>query len=227
MSQKKFNVKTNIKMDLNLCPLPDEIPDIAKPECPFRIDQMVAMIVQRRQAAAPFANADALKSLANWATFFLANDLTKAVITPIITSWTFPPSERLIQGGNDNSTFNGIPEYNGEGSVTATGMMKNLEPTVAKALRGLSPFGLASAIGVSELTVYFVNKNGQIFHNALKGFPVYNFAIGTRGSEGFNASDMTPITIDLPPYWDEDMASVTPDFNPLIELSNSMVDPTP
>jgi hypothetical protein len=204
------------------CPLPEAILNIDRPDCPFKMDQIVALIFQRRQAAAPFASADEMKSLAAWAPLFLATDRTKAVITPIITSWTFPPSEALVQGGNDNTTFNGIREYNGEGSVTAEGQMKNLEPRIKKQIMSIVPFGLSSAVGVSDLTVYFVNKDGVIFHNDLQGFPVYNARVGSRGSEGFNSPDTNAIGLDLAPNWDNELASVNPDFNPLIELSNDM-----
>lgn len=213
------------------CPLPASLPTIPQVSCPFRFDQVVKLAFQRRQPSGtpPFPTLTAFQAKASWTTFIGATDNTKVVTSPIITGLVIPRSEGLMVGGNDNSTFAGIPEYNGEGFVGITGQIKNLPPVVYRALKRLSQESLASAVGVSNLCIMMVNRDGVMFpdnpvDNAgaattiYRFIPVYNFRISSPGSEGFNASNINDISFQLKDDWADHIAAVKPAFDPLTEI---------
>jgi hypothetical protein len=212
------------------CPLPAALTAIVQPACPFRFDQIVRMAFQRRQAAGaePFPTLVGLQTLANWTALLAAADSTKIVVSPIFSSLVIPSSEALTSGGNDNTTFAGIREYNGEGAVTVTGQFKNLSPASKRSLDLLAQESLAGSTGTTNLTGFFFNKDGYSFQvNPLaagvattkyKGFEIYNFRIGTPGSEGLNSPNVLPFSFDLKSDWFDYATSVKPNFDPLTEI---------
>lgn len=203
---------------LNSCPPATALSQINKVTCAQFFDQIVMALFQRKQSAAPFANEAALKTLAAWDTLVTAADATKVVFTPVFASATIAESEALTQGGNDNTTFNGIPEYYGEGFAPFAGVFKNLPPAQKKELKKLSGESIATASGVANLTVFLVNREGQIIHNNLQGFPIYNFRISSVGTQGLNSPNTNSIGFILPPDWDENAMVTTPDFDPFTQL---------
>lgn len=208
------------------CPLPEALTEIPQPSCPFKLDQIVRMAFQRRQPSAtpPFATLAELQAIAKWNTYKAATDSTKMVFSPIFAGMVIPPSEGLTTGGNDNSTFNGIPDYNGEGSVTVTGVMKNLPPATKRALDALSQESLAGVTGATNLTVFLFNKDGYSFQEnpaagtTYRGIPIYNFRISSVGSEGLNAPNIHNFSFGVPANWADYLTSVKPTFDPLTEL---------
>jgi hypothetical protein len=213
------------------CPLPAALTPIPGVTCNFNFDQIVKSAFQRRQPAAPgpFTTLAAIQTLANWTTFKAAVDSTKVVTTPIFTNTEIPPSEPLTQGGNDNTTFAGIREYNGEGSVTATAQFKGLPPAVKRAMDLLSQESLASAVGVSNLTWYPINWVGILFAEnpvdgagasttIYRGIPVYNFRVSSPGGGQLNSKNITNVSWDLAPNWADYIAAIKPAFDPLTEI---------
>jgi hypothetical protein len=207
------------------CPLPAALTAIPQPTCPFKMDQIVRLAFQRRQpiGTPAFTTLVLAQTLAEWTDYKAAVDSTKVVMSPIFTGFVIPNSEALTTGGGDNSTFNGIREYNGEGAVTVTGVFKNLPPASKNALELLSQESLASSVGVSNLTVFMWNRSGYGFANnpsgtIYQGIPVYNFRVSTRGTEGFNAPDTVAFSFDLPGDWDAELVSFLPGFDPLTEI---------
>lgn len=205
------------------CPLPTALTAITAVTCPFKLDQVVKLLFQRRQAAVPFATLADLQTKGDWTDFMAAIDSTKVVVSPIFAGMVIPPSEALTVGGNDNSTFNGIREYNGEGAVTVTGVFKNMPQSAKIQLDLLTQESLASAVGVSNLTAYFVNRSGAIAASNKTGteywgVPIFNFRISNLGSEGFNAPNVNNFSFDLMDGWADKLKLVVPTFDPLTEL---------
>lgn len=212
------------------CPLPDSLTDIPQPSCPFKFDQMVRLFFQRRQPSdtPTFATLEDLQDVTVWEDLKAAGDDTKITCSPIFAGMTFPQSEALVTGGNDNTTFSGIRDYNGEGSVTVLGTFKNLAPATKRVLDTLAQESLAGTTGISNLTVYFANKNGYIFCNnpladgvattTYFGVPVFNFRISSPGSEGLNAPNTNGFSFDMASNWADYLASVLPNFDPLADL---------
>jgi hypothetical protein len=213
------------------CPLPAAIPTIPAVTCPFRFDQIVKLALQRRQPTGtpPFPTLVDIQTLANWTTLKAAVANTKVATTPIFTSPALPRSEALVVGGNDNTTFKGIREYNGEGAVTFTAQMKNLPPAIYRTLKLFSQESVSSAVGVSNLTAFLINADSTIFAVNPEsapgvagleywGIPIYNFRISSPGSEGFNAANINDIAFDLPSDWADFLAAVQPDFDALTAI---------
>lgn len=211
----KFN---HIKTMLQSCPPAPALTPISAVNCAQIFDQIVMAFFQRTQSAAPFANEAALKTLSNWDTLIAAADSTKIIYTPAFSSANIAESEALTQGGNDNTTFNGIPEYYGEGFAPFVGVFKNLPSTQKVQLSALSAESIASATGVARLSVFLVNRHGQIIHNNLKGIPCYNFRISSTGTQGLNSANTNTIGFVLPPNWDDSITVSTPDFDPFTDL---------
>ena len=210
------------------CPLPTSLTAIPQPTCPFRFDQIVRILFQRRQAAVPFPTLADIQTLGDWTTFKSAADSTKVTCSPIFSSLVIPPSEGLTTGGNDNTTFAGIREYNGEGAVTVTGSFKNLPPATKRILDTLSQESLAGSTGISNLSIFMVNRDGYIYAvnpapaevatTEYWGVPAFNFRVSSPGSEGFNAPNINNFSFDLPENWANYLASVKPTFDPLTAL---------
>lgn len=209
------------------CPLPAVLTRINPSDCPFKIDQLSRLIFQRRQAIPPFSSLADIQDVDNWRNLLLSDNNDRVVLSPIFANATIPESAALTTGGNDNTTFNGIRQYNGEGSITVTGTFYNLTPKAKFQLMNLSQESLSSALGVSNLTVYMVNRSSEFVTDMTgthdvptgwRGFPIYNFRISSVGSAGFNAPNTHGFSFDMMADWDNMATMVKPDFDPLADL---------
>jgi hypothetical protein len=207
------------------CPLPASLEAIPAQDCPFKLDQIVKAAFQRRQplATPPFATLVDIQTLAEWNTMKAAVDDTKIVISPLFAGLVIPESEPLTTGGNDNTTFNGIPDYNGEGMVTVTGVFKNLAPALKRSLDKLTQESLAGVGGSTNLTLYLFNKDGYSFQTNPSttlyfGIPIYNFRVSSLGSAGLNAPNTHSFSFSVTADWADRLTSVKPAFDPITEL---------
>lgn len=203
-----------------LCPPPAALAPPPAQDCPFRLDQIVRFAIGRRAVPA-FATEAAIKALATWTPLLEAADSTKIIMTPIFASLVIPSSEGIYTGGGDNSTFNGIPIYQGEGTVRITGQFTGLSPAVVDILETYSQESLASGVGLSNLGLIPINKDGFIFPKNLGLAPIYNWRLASRGSEGLNANDIIPFSFDVLADWFKGFTSVKPSFDPLVDLQNA------
>lgn len=203
-----------------ICPKPVALTAIPVSGCPVKFDQFIRMAFQRAQpkATPPFVVATTdITELASWTPLIAAADDEKIVVSPFFAGMEIPQSEEQVEGGNDNSTINGIEVYKGEGFVKVTGQMKGLSKEQYNALRKLSAESVAS-LGTAALTVYLFNRFGQIVSLADQGIPVFNFRISSVGSAGFNAENVYNFSFSLAPEWDANVVMVKPEFDPLTEL---------
>lgn len=204
------------------CPKPASIASIPDQTCGVNFDQVVRMALQRRDQASFDEGMNPITAVATWTPLLAAADDTKVQFTPIMYNVTIPHSEALTEGGNDNSTIHGIEDYNGQGFVKVEFMFKALGKDVAKALRDLTVESIADA-GITDLVAYFVNRHGDLIHNNLKGFDIYNLEISSVGSEGFNKKNTYRASFSMSGEWDNDFV-ITPaaslDFNP-VTLKNA------
>ena len=174
---------------------------------------------QRKQASSSFADETEAQTLSNWTTLKAASDATKVVVGPAQSNTVIPQSEFQTSGGNDNSTAKGLPEFFGNGVVTVSGVFKSLAPSVSAELDNLSQFSLPNSVGNTNLTAFLIGANGVIYCNSdYRGIPIYNFGVGTAGSEGLNSKNMTPFQFVLPANWDRDLVSLVPSFDPLTQI---------
>ena len=197
-----------------VCPKPPALADIPAQDCPFRMDQIVRLAFGRRAVPA-FATESSIKLLATWTPLLAAADEEKVVLSPIFSGLVIPSSEGLFVGGGDNTTFNGIREYNGENFVTVTGTFKNITPAVFLALQALSQYSIAGNVGATDLGIIPFNTKGFAFPSALDFIPIFNWRVGSRGSEGYNANDIVPFSFDFPAEWADLLQSIKLAFDPL------------
>lgn len=200
-----------------ICPAPAALAAIPAQSCPFRMDQIVRFAFGRRAVPA-FATEAALKLLATWTTLIAAADNTKVVMSPLFAGMVIPGSEGVFVGGGDNTTFNGIRQYQGEANVTVTGTFTNMSPAVKAALDLLTQESLASAVGVSNLEVVMFNKDGFAATKNLDFIPIYNFRLSSRASEGLNANDVHAFSFDMLPDWETGLQMTKLGFDPLTAI---------
>lgn len=200
---------------INNCPLPTVLTAIDTNACQFNFDQIVKIAFQRTQTTASFADDTAIQTLSNWTTLKAASDATKIVISPIIQNFAVPKSEPQKAGGNDNSTPFGMPNLFGNGSVSPAGDFPSLNSTILGQLDLLTQHSLMNSAGNSDLTMFLFNKDGYCFYNdGYFGVELFNFIVGTLGSEGLNSKNMNGFAMDLKPDWDRSLKSIKVSFDP-------------
>jgi len=196
------------------CPLDSTLPAVGDSTCAFDIDQVIRLAFQLPQDTAPFVDAEAIATQSNWTTLIGASDATKIIVSPFVSGFTIPSSEGAFEGGDDNTTVDGLPLYKGENTVTMEGMFKSAQPSVIKQLKNLICFAI-STTGSTNLTMFLLTgKNEVVALDDFKGIPINNFRIGSRGSEGYRASDMVTFSFNMRGDWDNDIDKVALSFDP-------------
>ena len=200
---------------INECPLPVALVSIPETDCPVIFGQIAKIAFQKIQSVPSFTKVT-IAQKATWTPLLTAIDDTKVILSPMISNLVLPKSELLSEGGNDNTTINGIRNVRGLGTVNPTGMILNIADTTKAALQKLFPFSKAPSAGATLLWAYFITTDGRvIFKNAGEGFPVYNVAISDPGSEGFNKDNDFNFSMDLEGGWSDGFDVVKTDFKPL------------
>lgn len=204
------------------CPLPAEISDITANDCPISWDQIQKVVLFRKAAESDilwFATAADLALEAKWDALIADSGDGKIVIGPFFNNLVFPQSEALESGGNDNTTINGIPLFNGLGSVNITGDIKGASSELIRDLDTYTCESLAEQ-GVTNLRCMFIARGGRVIYTTSKtdsvvprGFEMYNLIVSDVGSEGLNAKNMNNISWYHPGYWSRYWAIVTPAFD--------------
>jgi hypothetical protein len=203
-------------MDIE-CPKPTALTAIPDNDCGMKFDQIVRLALQRRQSTPSFDGTDLITVEATWDALKALTTAEKVVMSPIFAGMVIPPSEGAEEGGNDNSTVNGIPQYLGENPVKVTGEFRNLKSTVKAALDKLAGESLASA-GVPQIWVYMFNRGRKVISKGNEGIPIYNFRVSTPGSEGYNQDNKHNFSFWLPADWDKDVVMAELDFDPLTSI---------
>jgi len=198
------------------CPPSESLETIPDQECPEVFDQIIRFGYQRIQDTPSFT-ATTIITAAPWSPLLTATDDTKMVLTPLVPNVVIPTGEILKEGGNDNTTINGIPRLSGRGFVPVTAQLENIERAVRAALRKLASES-ALQPGFTNLWMYMFNRFGQIIANEDgSGIYVYNVMVGDTGTEGFNKQNKNNLSFDLAPGWSDKVRIFTPTapFNPL------------
>jgi hypothetical protein len=200
-----------------ICPAPSPITALVAQTCPEIFDQIQAVAFQEAGNDTAFLDLAAIQLLSNWTTLIAAVDATKIqvaqVVNPVIAA-----SEALTVGGNDNTTIDGIPEYNGEGFTALTWEFRNLNAVNKRALLDYRAHSVAS-IGSTNLTCIFFAKGNKIIYNGttaddkFTGFPVFNFRISSVSSAGLNAQNIYQAGVSVGEGWDDYFATTQAGFN--------------
>lgn len=204
-------------MDLFLCPLPTALTTIAAAGCPERFGQIQKFAFQRLQTTPSFTPTSILLQ-ATWTPLLAATDSTKVVISPFLNNVIINSGDALTEGGNDNTTLNGIARLLGLGYATVTAELRNVPSTLATALRALTVESAQN--GYTNLWCYMFNGEQKIIADKIgstnPGFPVYNLVVTDVHSEGFNKDNIFKVSFSMAPGWSENFTIYKPTtWNPL------------
>ena len=207
-------------MSMCSCPAGAALPQIPNASCPQDWGQTQKIIFQRIFKTAgtknSFTQTASIKELASWTALFSASDGTKCVITPYVEAPTADGGDAITFGGG-NDTVGGATKVIGRNPVNMSFVMRQMTQDVIKALKGLQC--------EDELGVYLVNGDGQILaissaENTYTPIPIRSLFISDLKLMGLDNPDENALSFSFLPNWSDDAKVVTPDFNPLTDLSN-------
>ncbi len=198
---------------LFFCPPATALTAIPNQDCGIRFDQIQRIAFQRKQATPSFTAAS-IKVQATWTPLLAATDATKIVLTPRMAALTISGGEPLYEGGNDNSTINGVRQLRGIGASNLSGNLQDVRGTILAAIRAL----VNESSGDSNIWAYFINIYNQIIAESDgAGIDVSNIIAGDPSSAGFGAPNISLFSLELPPGWFDavDVFNATAPFKPL------------
>ena len=207
------------------CPAGAALPAVPNASCPQNWGQTQKIIFQRIFKTAgtknSFTQTASIKQLSSWTALFSQNDSsdapgTKCVITPYVEAPTADGGDAITFGGG-NDTVGGTTKVIGRNPVNMSFVMRQMTHDVIKALKGLQC--------EDELGVYLVNGDGQILaissaDNTYTPIPIRSLFISDLKLMGLDNPDENALSFSFLPNWSDDAKVVTPDFNPLTDLSN-------
>ena len=208
-------------MSMCSCPAGAALPAVPNASCPQDFGQVQKIIFQRIFKTAgtknSFTSSADIKQLSSWTALFSASDGTKCVITPYVEAPTSDGGDAITFGGG-NDTVGGTTKVIGRNPVNMSFVMRQMTQDVIKALKGLQC--------EDELGVYLVNGDGQILalssaDNEYTPIPIRSLFISDLKLMGLDNPDENALSFSFLPNWSDDVKVVTPDFNPLTDLSNS------
>ena len=208
-------------MSMCSCPAGAALPQVPNASCPQNWGQTQKIIFQRIFKTAgtknSFTSSSNIKQLSSWTALFSASDGTKCVITPYVEAPTSDGGDAITFGGG-NDTVGGTTKVIGRNPVNMSFVMRQMTQDVIKALKGLQC--------EDELGVYLVNGDGQILalssaDNEYTPIPIRSLFISDLKLMGLDNPDENALSFSFLPNWSDDAKVVTPDFNPLTDLSNS------
>ena len=207
-------------MSMCSCPAGAALPAVPNASCPQDFGQCQKIIFQRIFKTAgtknSFTSSSNIKQLSSWSTLFSASDGTKCVITPYVEAPTSDGGDAITFGGG-NDTVGGTTKVIGRNPVNMSFVMRQMTQDVIKALKGLQC--------EDELGVYLVNGDGQILalsskDNEYTPIPIRSLFISDLKLMGLDNPDENALSFSFLPNWSDDAKVVTPEFNPLTDLSN-------
>ena len=202
------------------CPAGAALPQVPNASCPQNWGQTQKIIFQRIFKTAgtknSFTQSASIKQLSSWTALFSASDGTKCVITPYVEAPTADGGDAITFGGG-NDTVGGTTKVIGRNPVNMSFVMRQMTQDVIKALKGLQC--------EDELGVYLVNGDGQILalssaDNVYTPIPIRSLFVSDLKLMGLDNPDENALSFSFLPNWSDDAKVVTPEFNPLTDLSN-------
>lgn len=157
--------------------------------------------------------------LASWTPKLAAADSTKIVVSPYIQAPTNEAGAARTFGGG-NETLGGIEEIIGREPNPFSGVLRKIPQDVIKAMKSLQCESAADNLGV-----YLFDENGRIeairdeaADTTFYPIPIRSLFIGDKSHGGLEAPDSNAISWSFLPNYSDNLAIVTPSFNPLTDL---------
>lgn len=206
------------------CPAAAALPTIPKFECSEGFGQIQKIAFQRIHVTSgtaknSFDDRNPITDIANWATFLTANDSSKIVISPFVENPTQDGGDARTYGGG-NDTLGGVTKIIGNEPTTLTVQLRDVPQSVIKELKKLMCEAQNGNLGV-----YLFDDNGRI--EAIQDgttatthypIPIRALFVGDKIHGGLENPDSNTMSFQFAPNYSDDLAIVTPNFNPLTDL---------
>lgn len=207
------------------CPAAAALPDIPNVNCGETFGQIQKIAFQRLTDADgnknSFTSTNAIGLLASWTPKLSAADGTKIVVSPYVQAPSNEAGAPITFGGG-NDTLGGVEEIIGREPSVFNGVFRKIPQNVIKALKQLQCESWSNNLGV-----YLFDDTGRI--EAIQDettattyypIPIRSLFIGDKSHGGLEAPDSNTIQFAFLPNYSDDLAIVTPSFNPLTDLVN-------
>lgn len=204
------------------CPVMTSLPDVPAITCSESFGQVQKVAFQRLLkedgSKNSFTSEKPITVLETWMPLLSGDDSTKVVVSPYIQAPTAEAGAARTFGGG-NETLGGVEEIIGREPTPFTGVIRKAPQKVIKALKDMQCESWGDNLGI-----FIFDENGAI--GAIKGanvgvyypIPIRSLFIGDKTLGGLEAPDSNAIQWTFLPNWSDDLAIVTPEFNPLTDL---------
>ena len=209
------------------CPAAAALTTIPNVACPENFGQIQKVAFQRLRQADGTVNefdnnepaTDDITKLANWTPLLAAADGSKIVVSPYINAPADSGGDaRMSSGGNDD--LGGIPTVLGGNPVQFDGSLRSIPQSVIKVMKEQQCEAAAGNLGVflfdenGKIEAIDVNGDGKVF----RPIPIRALFIGSKIHGNYDAKDSNAISWQYPDNYSDNLAIVTPKFNPLTDL---------
>jgi len=209
------------------CPAAAALTTIPNVACPENFGQIQKVAFQRLRQADGTVNefdnnepaTDDITQLANWTPLLAAADGSKIVVSPYINAPADSGGDaRMSSGGNDD--LGGITTVLGGNPVQFDGSLRSIPQSVIKVMKELQCEAAAGNLGVflfdenGKIEAIDVNGDGKVF----RPIPIRALFIGSKIHGNYDAKDSNAISWQYPDNYSDNLAIVTPKFNPLTDL---------
>ena len=205
------------------CPQAAALANVPISDCPEDFGQIQKIIFQRIYSSGTTKNKFTIASanpnvLASWTSLLAAEDGTKVVQSPFISSPENEAGAKREFGGG-NQTLNGIPIPVGQEPGTINAIIYQASQDTIEALKGYQ---------CENVGVFFVDEYGRIAGivddkeapTEFYPIPIESLFIGDKKFGGIEEPDSNALEFYQPPNWSDKFEIVVPtDFDALNDLA--------
>lgn len=204
------------------CPAAAALPTIPKFECSEGFGQIQKIAFQRLSTSDgvnKFDSTNAIGTLASWTSLLTAVDSTKIIISPFIENPTQDGGDARTYGGG-NDTLGGVSKIIGSEPTTLTVQLRDVPQNVIKELKKLMCEAQNGNLGV-----YLFDDNKRIeaiqdetTATTFYPIPIRALFVGDKIHGGLENPDSNTMSFQFVSNYSDNLAIVTPTFNPLVDL---------
>lgn len=205
------------------CPAAESLETIPAVKCTESFGQIQKVAFQRLTkddgSKNAFTSEAEITVLASWTPKLAAADSTKIVISPYIQAPTEEAGAARTFGGG-NETLGGIEEIIGREPNAFSAALRKMPQSVIKIMKQLQCEAAAGNLGV-----FLFDENGNIeaiqdetTNTTYYPIPIRSLFVGDKSHGGLEAPDSNALTWSFLPNYSDNLAILTPEFNPLTDL---------
>lgn len=204
------------------CPAAAALPTIPKFECSEGFGQIQKIAFQRlttSDGVNKFDSTNAIETLASWTSLLTAVDSTKIVISPFVENPTQDGGDARTYGGG-NDTLGGVSKIIGSEPTTLTVQLRDVPQSIIKELKKLMCEAQNGNLGV-----YLFDDNKRIeaiqdetTATTFYPIPIRALFVGDKIHGGLENPDSNTMSFQFVSNYSDNLAIVTPTFNPLVDL---------